>query len=157
MQNNIFREKSMDRVSSPEQLNDYIKVSNPAVWMIISGIVILLIGICVWGIFGKLNTVIKTGGICENGVAHCYVKETDVAKIKANATVTVKDKEYPVSAMSKTPIEASGDIDSYILHLGNINEGDWVYEILFNAPLANDVYEMDITVDSVSPMSFILQ
>ena len=58
----------MDRVSSPEQLNDYIKVSNPAVWMIISGIVILLVGICVWGIFGKLNTVIKTGGICEKGV-----------------------------------------------------------------------------------------
>ncbi len=157
MQKNIFREKSMDRVSSPEQLNDYIKVSNPAVWMIISSIVILLIGICVWGIFGKLNTVIKTGGICENGVAHCYVKEADFDKIKANATVTVKDKEYPVSAMSKTPIEASEDIDSYILHLGNINEGDWVYEVLFNAPLANDIYEMDITVDSVSPMSFILQ
>lgn len=157
MQNNIFREKSMDRVSSPEQLNDYIKVSNPAVWMVISSIVILLIGICVWGIFGKLNTVIKTGGICENGVAHCYVKEADVDKIKANATVTVKDKEYPVFAVSKTPIEASGDIDSYILHLGNISEGDWVYEVLFNAPLANDIYEMDITVDSVSPMSFILQ
>jgi hypothetical protein len=157
MQNNIFREKSMDRVSSPEQLNDYIKVSNPAVWMIISSIIILLIGICVWGIFGKLNTVIKTGGVCENGVAHCFVKEADVAKIKSNAVVTIKDKEYPVSAMSKAPIQATGDIDSYILHLGNINEGDWVYEVLFNAPVANDVYEMNITVDSVSPMSFILQ
>ena len=74
MQNNVFREKSMDRVSSPEQLNDYIKVSNPAVWMIISSVIILLIGICVWGVFGRLNTVIKTGGVCRNGVACCYVK-----------------------------------------------------------------------------------
>lgn len=156
MQNNIFRQKSMDRVSSPEQLNDYIKVSNPAVWMIISSVIILLIGICVWGIFGKLNTVIKTGGVCQNGVACCYVKEADVSKIKANSTVNVSGKDYSVASISTTPIKASEHVDSYILHLGNISDNDWVYEVFFNAPLNNDKYEMNITVDSVSPMSFIL-
>lgn len=156
MQNNVFREKSMERVSSPEQLNDYIKVSNPAVWMIISSIIILLIGICVWGVFGKLNTVIKTGGICNNGVACCYVKEADVSKLKANSTVNVNGKDYSLASMSKTPIKADENIDSYILHLANIDDSDWVYEVFFNAPLDNGKYEMNITVDSVSPMSFIL-
>ncbi len=156
MQNNVFREKSMERVSSPEQLNDYIKVSNPAVWMIISSVIILLIGICVWGVFGRLNTVIKTGGVCQNGVACCYVKEADVAKIKAESTVSVNGKDYSVTSMSKTPIKAGENVDPYILHLGNIGDNDWVYEVFFNAPLNNDKYEMNITVDSVSPMSFIL-
>ena len=27
---NLFRKKSMDRISSPEQLNDYIRVSTPS-------------------------------------------------------------------------------------------------------------------------------
>ena len=56
MNDKIFRKKSIDRMSSPEQLNDYIKVTNPGVWMALAAIVILLIGVCVWGVFGKLVT-----------------------------------------------------------------------------------------------------
>ncbi len=156
MPSNVFREKSMERVSSPEQLNDYIKVSNPAVWMVISSVIILLIGVCVWGVLGKLNTVIKTGGVCRNGVACCYVKEADVSKIKADSTVSVDGNDYTVASMSKSPVKAGENVDPYILHLGNIGDNDWVYEVFFNAPLKNDKYEMNITVDSVSPMSFIL-
>lgn len=36
MESNIFRKKSMDRVSSPEQLNDYVRVMNPGIWMILA-------------------------------------------------------------------------------------------------------------------------
>ena len=31
MDNQIFRKKNIERVSSPEQLNDYVRVSNPGV------------------------------------------------------------------------------------------------------------------------------
>ena len=34
MSDQIFRKKSLDRISSPEQLNDYIRVANPGIWMI---------------------------------------------------------------------------------------------------------------------------
>ena len=124
--------------------------------MIISSVIILLIGICVWGVLGRLNTVIKTGGVCRNGVACCYVKEADVSKIKADSTVSVDGNDYTVASMSKSPVKAGENVDPYILHLGNIGDNDWVYEVFFNAPLKNDKYEMNITVDSVSPMSFIL-
>lgn len=36
MNNGIFREDSMKRVSSSEQLGDYICVSNPSVWMVLA-------------------------------------------------------------------------------------------------------------------------
>lgn len=51
----IFREKSIDRVSSPEQLNDYIKVTTPSVWLILFATLILIAGILVWAIFGKIE------------------------------------------------------------------------------------------------------
>ncbi len=44
----IFREKSMERVSSPEQLNDYIKVTNPGIWLTLAAVIVLLIGFIVW-------------------------------------------------------------------------------------------------------------
>lgn len=38
----IFREKIMERVSSPEQLGDYIRVTSPGMWMVMGAVVLLL-------------------------------------------------------------------------------------------------------------------
>ncbi len=53
--NSIFRDKSMDRISSPESLNDYIRVTSPSVWIVLLAILVLLAGILAWGIFGKVT------------------------------------------------------------------------------------------------------
>lgn len=36
MKQELFRKKTLDHLSSPEQLTDYIRVSNPAMWMVLS-------------------------------------------------------------------------------------------------------------------------
>lgn len=51
----IFRQKSMDRVSSPEQLNDYIRVTTPSVWLVMAALVVLLVGMLAWSVFGKVE------------------------------------------------------------------------------------------------------
>lgn len=51
----IFRQKSIDRVSSPEQLNDYIRVTTPAVWLVLLSAFLLLAGMAVWSIFGTVE------------------------------------------------------------------------------------------------------
>lgn len=61
--NKIFREKSLKRISSPEQLNDYIKVSNPSVWLIISAILIILVALFIWSIRGNITTSVKSDGV----------------------------------------------------------------------------------------------
>lgn len=50
----LFREKSLERVSSPEQLNDYIKVTTPSVWLVLIAVILLLVGILTWS---TLDTV----------------------------------------------------------------------------------------------------
>lgn len=57
----IFRQKSIDRISSPEQLNDYIKVSSPSAWVVLTAIIILLIGVLVWGMFGTITVNTDNG------------------------------------------------------------------------------------------------
>ena len=52
---NIFREKSLERVSSPEQLNDYIRVTTPSVWLVLLAVIILLLGMLAWSIFGTVE------------------------------------------------------------------------------------------------------
>lgn len=156
MDKQLFRKSSMDRVSSPEQLNDYVRVSNPSVWVIMAAVIILLIGVCVWGIFGRLETKIESAGICENGVFTCYVNEEKVRQIKSGMTVNVDGSTLVISEISEKPVSVSADMDGYLMHLGDFSEGEWLYEVTAVGTLPDGTYEADIVTSSVSPMSFIL-
>ena len=57
----IFRKKSLDRVTSPEQLNDYIKVTTPSVWLILIATLILIVGVVGWAVFGRIQVKTETG------------------------------------------------------------------------------------------------
>ena len=57
----IFRQKSIDRVSSPEQMNDYIRVTTPTVWLVLLALVILLLGMLAWSVFGTVQGVDANG------------------------------------------------------------------------------------------------
>ena len=57
----IFREKSIERVTSPEKLNDYIKVTTPSVWLVLLATLILIAGTLVWAVFGKIQVNTDTG------------------------------------------------------------------------------------------------
>ena len=46
-----MEEKKLRKVDSPEHLNQYIRLSNPGVWILLIAIVVLLIGVCAWGFF----------------------------------------------------------------------------------------------------------
>ncbi len=51
----LFRKKSLERISSPEQLNDYIRVTTPSVWLVLVATVILLLGLLAWSIMGTID------------------------------------------------------------------------------------------------------
>ena len=55
MSNSIFRQKSIDKVASPEKLDDYIRVTTPSVWIALISMILLLAGALVWGIFGEVT------------------------------------------------------------------------------------------------------
>ena len=61
----LFRQKSLDRVSSPESLNDYIRVTTPSVWLAMIAIVLLLVGMLAWSILGRVEVHNEDGTTTE--------------------------------------------------------------------------------------------
>ena len=59
----VYREKTMERISSPEQLNDYIRVTKPSVWLALAALLILLLGMLAWCILGTVQVQNKNGEI----------------------------------------------------------------------------------------------
>ncbi len=157
MSGTIFREKSLEKISSPEQMNDYIRVSSPSVWMVLAAVIVLLAGVCVWGVFGHLDTAVQTGGVCTNGRLTVFVGEEDHDKIRENAVISVDGVEYAVAESTNAPVRVDDQIDPYIVHLAGFTEDDWVYRLCADAPgLADGVYTASVVTERVRPLDFVL-
>lgn len=156
--NQVFRQKSMDRVSSPEALNDIIKVANPGVWILITAIIVLLVGALCWGILGRLETSVDIAIRVENKTALVFVKEEDISKVKTGQEVKTdkfvcKVAEIPDRAQKATEYVIK---DEYIAHILGASESDWVYVLeVFDVPAENGVYTGRIVTESISPISLI--
>ena len=48
MKNDLFRKEAVDKITSPEDLNSYVKVLNPRIWLILAGIIIAVIGLVIF-------------------------------------------------------------------------------------------------------------
>lgn len=157
MGSTIFREKSLKKIASPEQMNDYIRVSSPSVWMVLTAVIVLLAGVCVWGMFGHLDTAVRTGGVCADGRLTVLVGEEDHDKIKENAVISVDGVEYAVAEITNAPIRVDDQIDPYVVHLAGFTEGDWVYRLYADVPgLADGVYAASVITERVRPLDFVL-
>lgn len=73
MNDSIFRKKSLDRISSPEESLDYLKVTRPAVWVILVVIVFIILAIVIWSITGRIE---------ENIIVNNEVKTVSIAPIE---------------------------------------------------------------------------
>ncbi len=156
MNEQLFRKKSVDRVSSPEQLNEYIRVSNPGIWMILAAIVVLLIGAIAWGVFGTLDTTLPAVAVAEEGEAIVYIKEADIDSVENGMTVRIGDMEGTIVEIASAPVAVDGSFSDYALHVGNLVNGEWVFAVKVSGDFADGVHHAEIVVERVSPMSFIL-
>lgn len=158
MKSELFRKKSIERVTSPEQLNDYIRVANPGIWPVVFAVFFILLGICVWGVFGRLDTIVTVGAITEQGKTVCYVKEAEIEKISPDQTVKIEDTEYEIESISLQPVQVNDSFSEYLLHVGGLSKGEWVYAVtLKNAYGENGIiFSADIIVESIAPMSFVI-
>lgn len=166
MQNQIFRKKSLDRVSSPDQLDDYIRVTRPSVWAVFAAIVALLIGACVWGVLGYLDTTAVVAAYADPQTDRLvlYVKEKDAPHIHPGTLFRIDGDEYTIDTVQEGHyrVEVAEGMNpallEYALHVGNLATGEWV-SCAYAAqkePLQEGIYAADVVLERVHPMSFIL-
>ncbi len=152
----LFRQKSLDKISSPEQLNDYITVTNPGVWMLLTSIVLVLFGAIVWGTFGKLETRIRVPAIVDDSGAVLYVEADDILKIQGDQKVDINGIEGSVVSYGNKGNKASDVLGDIALSESGYSESDILYDVYADIDIQNGIYMAEIVIDSVSPISFLI-
>ena len=154
MSNSIFRQKNIDKINSPESLNDYVKVTNPSVWIILVGVLLIIVGALVFGTIGKVDTNVNAAAEVKNKAATVYIDEAAIDSVKVGMKVTIEGVEYTITDIADRPVKFT-EVDEYVLHKGNMEYSQWVFPVSVDGAPADGVYSATITVDKVSPMSFV--
>ena len=94
----IYREKTLERLSTPDQLTDYLRVTNPGVWAILAAVIILLAGIFIWSFAGVLET--KTPATVIVSSSKAVVAAEDTKKLTEGDELRVASQSYVISAVT---------------------------------------------------------
>lgn len=171
MQNKLFKKSSVERFTSPEKLNDYIRVSNPTSWMVLCAMLALLLGVLVWGFFGELTETVSFSGVVRDGKLQCYVNNAVSADLEKDMAVTIapmydlEAKEAvsgKVVSIADRPLsyaEASKGIESdYLLATLGISTWNIPVEVTAEAELYEDVvYTIVAVTDVQRPIDLVFQ
>lgn len=153
----IFREKSIRQISSPEQLDDYVRSVGPGVWLCLGAVLALLAGVCVWGVFGRLDTTLTVPVIVESGEALCLIPEAEAGRVQEGMALSLEGVQGSLGPLSQRPEALGRETDPYLLHLTGLEEGAWVYTAAaVGLDLPDGVYQGALTLESVAPMSFVV-
>lgn len=102
MADQIFRKKVMDRLSSPEQLNDYLRVTSPSMWTVLGVIVLLLVGSLVWASTTGIESQVTGTAQVKNGVITVTLENDGFSKnVREGQYVVIGETQNKITGIGK--------------------------------------------------------
>ncbi len=135
--NTLFRKKAMDRITSPDQLTDYLRVTNPGIWAVLAAVVLLLCGLIAWSAVGTLETTADARAVVRDHAAEIIPTGSGADGVTAGMPLRIASREYVISSV---------DADEY----GRVTAAAEV-------PLPDGTYDAQIIVEQIHPIAFLLE
>ena len=134
-QQTLFRKKTLDRLSSPEQLTDYLRVTNLSIWGLLAAVILLLGGLLAWASVGTLETTVEARVIVQTHTAQ--VVSTGAEKLASGMPLRVAAQSYVIVSTKE---------DEYGRTVG-------VAEVL----LPDGIYDGKVVTEQIRPIDFLLE
>ena len=131
----VFRQETLERISSPEQLNDYLHVTSPGIWAILTAVIVFLAGVFVWSCTGTLETKSPASMIVKDHVAEIVVK--DDSALEKGMLIREASQEFYIASVEE---------DEYGRKIG-----------IAEVSLPDGKYDTEVVTDTTKPVEFLLK
>lgn len=137
MDEKLFSKESLEKIKSPEMLNDYIKVSRPHSWVVVIIIFLTILIFLIWANFCVLDIQLDTVVVSRPDIIYTIVNKEDIMKIDVGREVRVDENSLKISNIGKYNEELNG----YIVYLeGNLPQGNYDGKIILESIHALKLY-----------------
>lgn len=152
MKQNLFRKESMERISSPDELHDYMRVTSPRLWMVLTLVIVLLAGFIVYASVSRMENTLDVKA--EIVTTYESVDDNKWTKQQAYLNIPPEKMDIVQTGMKVRIVGTEGTI------MSKIQSGeDFLAEVLLPESaekLPEGICDAQIVLESVSPLSFLL-
>ena len=131
----VFRKKTLERISSPDQLTDYLCVTNPGIWVILVAVILLLAGVFAWSMVGTLETTAEVKVVVSDHTAQIVPLSSET--LADGMPLRVSGQDYRI---------AFAQTDEYGRSVG-----------MAEVNLPDGTYDGTVVTEAVQPISFLLE
>ena len=161
MQNGLFRQKSIERISSPEALHDYMRVTSPRLWMILAAVVLLLGGFIAYASTAKMENTMPIKVQADN--IDSFREEENGEIVSEPATVFRASLPKSYKDVVETGMRLRmGNEEGTIGMIAMIDSEEGDEEMLLIIDMDNDrlhlpdgEYDADLVLETTTPVSFL--
>ncbi len=94
-------EQKFIHITSPEQLNNYIRATTPGVWLFLSAVLVLLAGFFLWIFTGRIEQVISVDAYTREGVSVAFLTIDDAGRVREGMRARVGGVSGKVQSISQ--------------------------------------------------------
>ena len=163
MPRSIFNEKASNKLRNPDDLDKFVRVTNPSRWVVFAACAALIVGLLAWGVFGTVSTNVGTTGVVIDGTPMCFLSTEDRAQIAQGDIATFGGRRMTVASVAAVPMskkEAHEVLKNDYLTSTLVKE-DWAYQVIFDgdvADLTNNVpLNTNIATERIAPIELLLE
>lgn len=153
MEKNLFRQETLDHISSPEELHDYMKVTSPRLWMILAAVVALLVGFIVYASVATLENKLNV-----KAEVYVYTDPETGERFVDDFMVIIPDEKKDLVQREMVVRFAGyeGKIE-YIIQDKDATGAHVSFEQPIDASnLEDGTYDAEVVLEQVSPIKFLI-
>ena len=137
MDKELFRQKTVEKMSTPDDLTEYLKVTSTSVWMVLGAVLVLLTGLIAWGFLGHLDTKVDARVSIKDGQVTVKIPAIDAEDVKGGMEIEIEGKSTKIRDVVT---------DEFGRTTGSCS-----------IDLPDGEYDAEITTESLTPVSFLFE
>lgn len=109
----LFRRAAQERLSSPERLDELMRVTAPGHWLALGGLGLAVLAAILWGLFGTISVTVEGQGILLRGGALLDVTAASDGRVRS-VRVAVGDRVAAGEAIAEIELldAAAGEVET---------------------------------------------
>ena len=151
----------MEKISSPDQVTDYIRVVSPSVWLIFLAVAALLIAVICWSTFGLVESKIEaTIFVDYDSMGYLYIPEDEVQYLREGMDVRAAGNTYQIYLITDKSQTLQDFVsenygEGYVIESFDVPPETLLRMVLASTDLHAGEYKATIIVEKLHPLSFI--
>ena len=137
MDDSLYRRKSLERISSPDQLDDYLHVTSPAVWMVLLAVILLLAGLVLWGSTASFESYVHGTGNVRGG----------------RMTISFDDPDMAENVVKEGMVVSVGEITTKVEGTGRAEDGSLI--AMASTSLPDGSYKVTVSYEKTQILSIL--